>query len=310
MMKEPEGSRAMAEVPYHYLPRCSRLFGMSLDEGANHLAKCWEHHLASRFRVHGIDVVHQPRLWGLTPDLKVGESTIVECAVLQIREDLRHCLNTTGGYVHGGSVEESGKKLHRVVSEKVENYGSQCERDGLAYVIALRNQSEEWHEAADVLYGDSSPFVTIDKSTGEVIKSGTRSLIVEKHGSTAPVFSDSSVSAVLEWQNRRAVLWVNPNATIPVDESEFPFALAVHAGDSYPNWMHVSVIEDGHSDDLALDWECAMHSQCQDPQRRCKLLKLPPRRAEVKKAYKEHARELRRPLVTSRSTESLASSSY
>lgn len=296
-MRESEGSDAVAKVPYHYLPRCSRLFGMSMDDGADHVALCWEHSLAARFRDHGIDVENEPRLWGQRPDLRVGESTVVECAVLQLREDLRNDLNTTGGYVHGGSVEESGKRLYGVVSEKVAKYGSQCERDGLAYVIAVHNQSEEWHETADVLYGDSSPFVTIDKSTGEVIKSGTKSLIVEQHGPTAPVFSGSSPSAVLEWQHYRAVLWVNPNATIPVDESVFPFALAVHAGDPYPDLMSVPVIQDGHSDNISQDWECAMHSECQDPQRKCKLLKLPTHETEVMEAYEEHERVLRQPFV-------------
>ena len=123
------------------------------------LALCWEHSLASRFRDHRIEVDHHPRLWGKTPDLKVGDSTIVECAVLQLREEFQNLLNTTGGYGHGGSVEESGKRLYEVVSVKVATYGSLCERDGLAYVIALCNQSEEWHEAADVFYGDSSFYV-------------------------------------------------------------------------------------------------------------------------------------------------------
>ena len=288
----------MAQVPYHYLPRCSRLYGMSISDGANHLALCWEHYLASRFRDHGIDVVHQPILWGQKkPDLKVGDSTIVECALLQLKEKFQRLMNTTGGYGNGGSVEESGKKLYRVVSEKVATYGSLCERDGLAYVIALCNQSEEWHEAADVLYGDSSFYVTITKSTGEIIKSGTKSLIAENWGPTAPVFSGSSLSAVLEWQHLRAILWVNPHATIPVDESMFPFALAVHAGDSHPDLMDLPVIQDGRSDDLSQDWECAMHSECQDHQRRCKLLKLPPHEAGVKEAYEEHKRLLRQPFV-------------
>lgn len=296
-MRESEGSEVVAKVPNHNLPRCSRLIGVTADERANHLARCWEHSLAARLRDHGIDVEVKPSLWGLKPDLKVGESTIVECKVLQLREDLRHDLSTTGGYVHGGSVEESGKRIYGVVSEKVTKYGSQCERDGLAYVIALHNQSEEWHEAADVLYGDSSPFVTIDKSTREVVNTGTKSLIVEKHGSTAPVFSGSSVSAVLEWQNYRAVLWVNPNATVPVDESIFPFALVVHAGDPNPDLMSVPVIQDGHSDNIGQDWECAMHFRCQDPQRKCKLLKLPTHEAEVRKVFEEHKRVLRRPFA-------------
>ena len=297
MMRESEGSEVMARMPYHYLPRCSRLYGMSMEEGANSLALCWEHSLASRFRDHGIEVDHHPTLWGKTPDLKVGDSTIVECAVLQLKEEFQNLMNTTGGYGHGGSVEESGKRLYEVVSVKVATYGSLCERDGLAYVIALCNRSEEWHEAADVLYGDSSSYVIVSKSTGEVVKSGTKSLIVEKHGSTAPAFSDSSLSAVLEWQHLRAILWVNPHATIPVDESIFPFALKVHAGDSYPNLMNAPVIQDGHSDNMSQDWECAMHSECQDHQRRCKLLKLPPHKAEVKEAYEEHEWILRQPFM-------------
>ena len=287
----------MAKVPYHYLPRCSRLYGMSMEEGANHIGLCWEHSLASRFRDHGIEVVHEPRLWGKTPDLKVGDSTIVECAVRQLKVEFQNLMNTTGGYGHGGSVEESGQRLHDVVSKKIAAYGSLCERDGLAYVIALCNQSEEWHEAADVLYGDSSFYVIVSKSTKEVVKSGTKSLIVEKYGPTAPVFSGSSLSAVLEWQQVRAILWVNPHATIPVDESIFPFALKVHAGDAYPNLMNAPVIQDGHSDDMSLDWECAMHSECQDHRRRCELLKLPPHKAELKEAYEEHKRVLRQPFI-------------
>ena len=298
-MRESEGSEVMARVPYHYLPRCSRLYGMSMDEGANHLALCWERSLASRFRDHGIDVVHHPILWGRkTPDLKVGDSTIVECAVLQLKEEFQHLRNTTGGFGHVGSVEESGRRLYGVVSNKVAKYGSHCERDGFAYVIALRNQSEEWHEAADVLYGDSSSYVIVSKSTGEVVKSGTKSLIVEKHGPTTPAFSDSSLSAVLEWQQFRAILWVNPHATIPVDESIFPFALKVHAGDSYPNLMNAPVIQDGHSDNMNQDWECALHSECQDHERRCELLKLPPHKAEVMEAYEEQARILQQHLMT------------
>lgn len=297
MRRESEGSEVMVKVPYHYLPRCSRLYGMSMEEGANHLALCWEHSLVSRFRDRGINVVHEPSLWGKTPDMKVGDSTIVECAVLQLKEEYQNLINTTGGYGHGGSVEESGKRLYGVVSVKVAKYGPQCEKDGLAYVIALRNQSEEWHEAADVLYGDSSFYVIVPKSTGEVVKSGTKSLIVEKFGPTAPAFSDSSLSAVLEWQHFRAILWVNPHATIPVDESIFPFALKVHAGDPYPNLMNAPVIQDGHSDDMSLDWECAMHSECQDHRRRCELLELPPHKAEVKEAYEEHKRVLRQPFI-------------
>ncbi len=297
MMRESEGREVMARVPYHYLPRCSRLYGMSMEEGANPLALCWEHSLASRFRNHGIEVDHHPRLWGKTPDLKVGDSTIVECALLQLKVEFQNLMNTTGGYGHGGSVEESGKRLYEVVSVKVVTYGSLCERDGLAYVIALCNQSEEWHEAADVLYGDSSFYVIVSKSSKEVVKSGTKSLIVEKYGPTAPAFSGSSLSAVLEWQHRRAILWVNPHATIPVDESIFPFALKVHAGDPYPNLMNAPVIQDRHSDDMSLDWECAMHSECQDHRRRCELLKLPPHKAEVKEAYEEHKRVLRQPFI-------------
>ena len=87
-------------------------------------------------------------------------------------------------------------------------------------------------------YGDSS-FYVISKSSKEVVKSGTKSLIVEKYASNvAPrVFRFVTFRRLRMAATWRAILPGESSRDYwPVDESIFPFALGVHAGDPCPGF--------------------------------------------------------------------------